>query len=298
MLFYVPIVIPSNPGFVELGRRLGKDKLFKYINAFGFGEKTNIDLNGESRGILFSLDKVGPVELATTSFGQGVSVTAIQQVAAVSAAINGGTLYKPYIVKRITEPETNNIIQENSKTKIRSVISSETSETVRMALESVVALGSGKNAYIENYRVGGKTGTAQKVNNGMYMVGNYITSFIGFLPADDPKIVVYVAIDNPKGITAYGGTVSAPIAKSILEDAIVALDIKPSENTLERKYNWYDTKFYTVPDVVGKELKSVKQELKNFTLEYSGSGNTIASISPEAGTRIAENATLRIFLTN
>ena len=167
-----------------------------------------------------------------------------------------------------------------------------------MALESVVALGSGKNAYIENYRVGGKTGTAQKVNNGMYMVGNYITSFIGFLPADDPKIVVYVAIDNPKGITAYGGTVSAPIAKSILEDAIVALDIKPSENTLERKYNWYDTKFYTVPDVVGKELKSVKQELKNFTLEYSGSGNNIASISPEAGTRIAENATLRIFLTD
>ena len=124
-----------------------------------------------------------------------------------------------------------------------------------MALESVVALGSGKNAYIENYRVGGKTGTAQKVNNGMYMVGNYITSFIGFLPADDPKIVVYVAIDNPKGITAYGGTVSAPIAKSILEDAIVALEIKPSENTLERKYNWYDTKFYTVPDVVGKNLK-------------------------------------------
>ena len=287
-----------NPGFVELGNRLGKEKLFEYINNFGFGKKTGVDLNGEASGILFNLDKVGPVELATTAFGQGVSVTAIQQITAVSAAINGGTLYKPYIVKRITEHETGEIIEEHKPTVVRKVISEEASEQVRYALESVVALGTGRNAYIENYRVGGKTGTAQKVNNGMYMVGNYITSFIGFLPADDPKIVVYVAIDNPKGITAYGGTVSAPIAKSILEDAIVALEIKPSENTLERKYNWYDTKFYTVPDVVGKKLKNVKQELKNFTLEYSGSGNTIASISPEAGTRIAENATLRIFLTD
>lgn len=196
-----------NPGFVELGRRLGKEKLFEYIDKFGFGEKTGIDLNGEGSGILFSLDRVGPVELATTAFGQGVSVTAIQQVAAVSAAINGGTLYKPYIVKRLIEPETEEIIQENKPQKVRQVISEETSKEVRRALESVVALGSGRNAYIENYRVGGKTGTAQKVSNGVYMVGNYITSFIGFLPANDPKVVVYVAIDNPKGITAYGGTV-------------------------------------------------------------------------------------------
>ena len=163
---------------------------------------------------MFSLDRVGPVELATTAFGQGVSVTAIQQVAAVSAAINGGTLYKPYIVKRLIEPETNEIIQENKPTEVRKVISETTSEKVRYALESVVALGSGRNAYIENYRVGGKTGTAQKVNNGVYMVGNYITSFIGFLPADDPQIIVYVAIDNPKGITAYGGTVHALLSEN------------------------------------------------------------------------------------
>lgn len=117
-------------------------------------------------------------------------------------------------MKRLIEPETGEIIQENKPKKVRDVITKSTSETVRMALESVVALGSGRNAYIEGYRVGGKTGTAQKVNNGVYMVGNYITSFIGFLPANDPKIIVYVAIDNPKGITAYGGTVHALLSEN------------------------------------------------------------------------------------
>lgn len=225
-------------------------------------------------------------------------MTALQQITAVSAAINGGKLYQPYIVKRITEPETNSIIWEKSPTKVRDVISEESSKTVRMALESVVALGSGKNAYIEGYRVGGKTGTAQKVNNGVYMVGNYITSFIGFLPADNPKIVVYVAIDNPKGITAYGGTVSAPIAKAILEDSIVALNIEKSEGGLEKEYQWYDTKFYTIPDVVGMELSEAKKQLKNFQLEYSGTGSKIKSMSPSAGTRVADNSTVRIFLSD
>ena len=167
-----------------------------------------------------------------------------------------------------------------------------------MALESVVALGSGRNAYIEGYRVGGKTGTAQKVSNGSYMVGNYITSFIGFLPANDPKIIVYVAIDNPKGITAYGGTVSAPIVKSILEDAIVALDIEKPEGGLEKEYRWYDTKFYTIPNVIGLDITEAKKQLKNFQLEYSGEGNIVASTSPEYGTRVAENSTVRIFLSD
>lgn len=204
-----------NPGFVELGRRVGTTTLFDYIEKFGYGKKTGIDLNGEATGILFALDKVGPVELATTSFGQGVSVTAIQQVAAVSASINGGTLYKPYIVKRITEHETGQIIKEYNPAVVRkNIITKETSETLRMALESVVSLGTGRNAYIDGYRVGGKTGTAQKVKNGVYMTGNYIVSFIGFLPANDPKIVVYLAIDNPKGITQYGGTVHALLSEN------------------------------------------------------------------------------------
>ena len=296
---YLQVVQNScNPGFVSLGNKLGKEKLFKYINLFGFGEKTGIDLNGESNGILFNLDKVGPVELATTSFGQGISVTAIQQITAVSAAINGGTLYKPYIVKRIVEPNTNEIIQENKPTIVRKVISSETSKTVRNALETVVAYGTGRNAYIEGYRIGGKTGTAQKVKNGVYMSGNYILSFIGFIPADNPQAVVYVAIDNPKGITQYGGTVSAPIAKNIMIDIIDALDIPKSEYTLDKEEFWYDTKYIEIPDVIGLELKEAKSKLKNLTINYSGTGNIIKSISPEPGSFVKENSTIKILLSN
>ena len=287
-----------NPGFVELGNRLGKEKLFDYIYKFGFGKKTGVDLNGEAEGIIFNLDKVGLVELATTAFGQGVSVTPIQQVTAVSAAINGGTLYKPYIVKSLNDPETNSVIKENTPVKKRKVISEETSKKVRLALESVVTNGSGKNAYIEGYRVGGKTGTAQKVENGRYLVGNYILSFIGFLPADDPKVVVYVAINNPKRVVQYGGVVSAPVAKSILLDSIDALNIKKRNVNTEKKYNWNDKKYYTIENVVGKTPKEAAEILSKFTVEYSGSGNIVVEQSPKAGTRLEELSVVRLMLGN
>lgn len=286
-----------NPGFVELGNRLGKETLFDYINKFGYGKKTGIDLNGEATGILFSLDKVGPVELATTAFGQGVSVTALQQVVAVSAAINGGTLYKPYIVKRVAYHENGQIIKEVKPTIVRdNIVTKDTSEKVRMTLESVVSLGTGRNAYIDGYRVGGKTGTAQKVNNGIYMQGNYIVSFIGFLPANDPKIVVYLAIDNPKGVTQYGGTVSAPIVKNIMEDAITSLNIEKQDGGTEKKYQWYDKKYYTVPNVVGKSKKEATSMLKSFSVEYSGSGDVVVNQSPDSDNRIAEGEKVRLYL--
>lgn len=296
---YLQVVQNScNPGFVSLGNKLGKERLFKYINDFGFGKKTGIDLNGESSGILFNLNKVGPVELATTAFGQGISVSAIQQITAVSATINGGTLYKPYVVKRIVEPNTNEIIKENKPTIVKKVISNETSNTVRMALETVVAYGTGRNAYIEGYRVGGKTGTAQKVQNGVYMHGNYILSFIGFLPADNPQAVVYVAVDNPKGVVQYGGTISAPIAKNIMIDIIDALNIPKSEYTLDKVYNWYDTKYAIVPNVINLELSEAKKQLKNFTVNYSGTGNIIKAVSPSPSTILPVNSTIKVFLGN
>lgn len=286
-----------NPGFVELGNRLGKETLFDYINKFGYGKKTGIDLNGEATGILFSLDKVGPVELATTAFGQGVSVTALQQVVAVSAAINGGILYKPYIVKRVAYHENGQIIKEVKPTIVRdNIVTKDTSEKVRMTLESVVSLGTGRNAYIDGYRVGGKTGTAQKVNNGIYMQGNYIVSFIGFLPANDPKIVVYLAIDNPKGVTQYGGTVSAPIVKNIMEDAITSLNIEKQDGGTEKRYQWYDKKYYTVPNVVGKSKKEATSMLKSFSVEYSGSGDVVVNQSPDSDSRIAEGDKVRLYL--
>lgn len=295
---YLQVVENScNPGFVNLGLKLGKEKLFDYIHNFGFGKKTGVDLNGESSGILFNIDKIGDLELATTAFGQGVSVTPIQQIAAVSAIINGGILYKPYIVKSINEPETNSIILKNEPVVIRKVISEDTSEKVRYALESVVANGTGHNAFIPKYRVGGKTGTAQKVENGKYLTGNYITSFIGFLPADDPQIIVYVAVDNAKGITQYGGTIAAPIAKNVLLSSIDALNIKERENEMPKEYNYIDKSYYIVPDVTGKSPNEATKDLKPFKVEYSGNGDKVLYQSPSAGSEIVEGEIVRLLLT-
>lgn len=285
-----------NPGFVVLGQRLGKNKLFEYIDKFGFGKKTGIDLNGEGTGIIFDLNKVGPVELATTAFGQGVSVTPIQQITAVSAAINGGKLYKPYIVKSINEPETNTVIQENKKTLVRQVISEETSAEVRRALESVVANGSGRTAYIDGYRVGGKTGTAQKVENGHYLDNNYILSFIGFLPADDPQVVVYVAVDNPKGTVQYGGTTVGPIAKAVLKDSIKALNIERRDGGMDKKYKWPDPKTKEVADVVGMSVEDAKAELEGLNVIIEGDGDKVIHQSPEAGVKLDEGETVRLFV--
>ena len=295
---YLEVVENScNPGFVNLGLKLGKEKLFNYIDLFGFGKKTGVDLNGEASGIIFNTDKITDLELATTAFGQGVSVTPIQQITAVSAAINGGILYKPYIVKSLNEPETNSVILENNPTIVRKVISEDTSNKVRYALESVVARGTGHNAYIGGYRVGGKTGTAQKVKDGRYLSGNYITSFIGFMPADNPQIVIYIAIDNAKGITQYGGTVAAPIAKNFLINAIDILNIDKRENAIEREYLYTDKQYAVVPDVVGMNVKEATKLLKQFKVEYSGSGSIVTYQSPSRGTSIYEGETIRLLLT-
>ena len=285
-----------NPGFVKLGQMLGKERLFSYIKKFGFGEKTGVDLNGEGQGILFPLEKVGNVELSTTAFGQGVSVTPIQQVTAVSAVVNGGYLYKPYIVKSIAEKETNTIIQETSKTLVRKVISSETSAIMRHALESVVAKGGGKAAYIEGYRIGGKTGTAQKVKDGRYMVGNYIMSFMSVVPSNDPEAVFYLAIDNPKNTALLSSYTTTPIARRVLLDIIDALDIKEQKEGMEKDLEWTDKIMYQVPNVIGKSVKEAKKLLSNFTIEYSGTGETVISQSPAANTKLEDRGTVRLLL--
>lgn len=285
-----------NPGFVKLGQMLGKERLFSYIKKFGFGEKTGVDLNGEGQGILFPLEKVGNVELSTTAFGQGVSVTPIQQVTAVSAVVNGGYLYKPYIVKSIAEKETNSIIQETSKTLVRKVISSETSAIMRHALESVVAKGGGKAAYIEGYRIGGKTGTAQKVKDGRYLVGNYIMSFMSIVPSNDPEAVFYLAIDNPKNTALLSSYTTTPIARRVLLDIIDALDIKEQKEGMEKDLEWTDKIMYQVPNVIGKSVKEAKKLLSNFTIEYTGTGETVISQSPDANTKLEDRGTVRLLL--
>jgi stage V sporulation protein D (sporulation-specific penicillin-binding protein) len=285
-----------NPGFVELGQRLGEETLFKYIKDFGFGQKTGIDLQGEAKGILFNPEKVGPVELATTAFGQGVSVTPMQQVAAVAAAVNGGILYTPYIAKEWVDPVTNEVISRHTPEAKRRVISEETSKQVRHALESVVALGTGRNAYVDGYRVGGKTGTAQKVKDGRYMENNHIVSFIGFAPADDPQIVVYVAVDNPKGTIQFGGTVSAPIVGNIMRDVLPEIGVKPRKDQIEKEYKWLDTKLVEVPNILGLSKQELAEQFVNLKLDVAGEGDVVVQQSPSEGVKVKEGSTLRVYL--
>ena len=287
-----------NPGFVLMGERLGKEKLFSYLDLFGFGQKTGIDLNGEGKGIIFPLSRVGHVELATTAFGQGISVTPIQQITAISAVLNGGNLLKPYVLANILEPETGNIMYQNKKTVVRKTISKETSKTMRYALETVVALGGGKAAYIDGYRIGGKTGTAQKVKDGAYLVNNYIMSFVGIVPSNDPEAVLYIAIDNPKNTALLSSYTTTPIARRILLDIIDALDIKKQEGGVEKDWQWDDKVYYEVPNVIGKSKKEAKELLEHFKVEYSKIGDKVISQSPKAGERLEDGGTITLLLGN
>jgi len=261
-----------NPGFVSLGQKLGKERLFSYINKFGFGEKTGIDLNGE-----------------------GPSVTPIQQVMAVSAVVNGGYLYKPYIVKAISD-NTNTIIYENKKTLRRKVISKETSSIMRIALEHVVAKGGGKAAYIEGYRIGGKTGTAQKQENGHYLVNNYIMSFMAVVPSNNPEAILYLAIDNPKHTAMLSSYTTTPIARRILLDIIDTLHIEKQNNELAKDLEWTDKITYEVPNVVGMSLEEAKKELFNFQIVVDGVGDKVFTQSPKAKEKIEDQSKVRIYL--
>ncbi|MBE3551132.1 MAG: Cell division protein FtsI [Peptidoglycan synthetase] [Brockia lithotrophica] len=287
----------NNPGFVELGLRLGKETLFRYIRAFGFGEKTGIDLPGEAKGILFPLERVGPVELATTAFGQGVAVTPIQQVAAVSAAVNGGTLYRPHLLKEVRDPRTGAPVHRREPEVRGTPISPETSAQVRYALESVVARGTGYRAYVDGYRVGGKTGTAQKVGpDGRYLPGEYIVSFVGFAPADDPRLVVYIAVDHPQGIQ-FGGVVAAPVAGQILDASLRALGVPPREGGIPReKYVWPEVPPLEVPDLVGMSVDDIRQSSYTFDLDVVGEGEVVVDQSPPPGTKLTPGERVRVRL--
>ena len=284
-----------NPGFVKLGQLLGKERLFSYIHNFGFGEKSGIDLNGEGKGILFPMERIGNVELATSAFGQGISVTPIQQAMAVSAVVNGGYLYKPYIVKNISD-NTNTVVKEYHTELRRKVISSETSAIMRIALENVVAKGGGKSAYIEGYRIGGKTGTAQKSENGVYLVNNYIMSFMSVVPANDPQAVLYLAIDNPKHTAMLSSYTTTPIARRLLLDIIEALKIPKQEGEIPKDLEWMDKVSYEVDNVIGMSLGDAKKRLFHFQIITEGEGDTVFEQSPKAGELIEDGSKVRLFL--
>lgn len=285
----------SNVAFVKLGyERLGREKLMDYIKSFGFGTKTGIGLNGESKGIV---DFYWPKEVATAAFGQGkLLVTPIQQVAAIAAVANGGKLMEPHIVKRIEDPQTGTK-QEIQPKVVRQVISPETSRKVSGYLEQVVAdreIGTGHNAYIEGYRVAGKTGTAQKVIDGSYSSDKFVVSFIGYAPVENPKIVVYVVVDSPNDRYVGGGTVAAPIFKTIVSQSLRHMGVQPKLTAAAKKAEAEVT--VTVPDLTGMSVSQAAGELKarGLASEKVGKGSKVMQQIPKMGTIIS--ASQRIYL--
>ncbi len=255
-----------NVAFVNIGRELGEERFYKYIKAFGFGEKTNIDLLGEQLGIIPSnVDIIKEINLATMSYGHGVAVTPIQLINAVSAISNGGYLMKPRLVKQLVDSEGNIVFDYEPEVK-RQVISKSTSQTMLSLLETVVTEGSGSNAKIPGYRIGGKTGTAQKIIDGRYAQGKYIASFVAVAPIDDPKLAMLVVVDEPSAGTIYGGSVAAPVAKSILEETFSYLEIAP--NITDESENQI-MQMVQVPDVKSKTIGEAGKILTDLGLKYT-----------------------------
>lgn len=286
-----------NPGFMTIGLRLGKERLFKYISSFGFGEKTGIDLLGESKGIIFDVNKIGNVELATSSFGQGNSVTAIQLINAASAAVNGGKLNQPAILYGIGNPMTNDVIYQDFPFFKKQVISEETSKKVASSLEYVASLGTARSAYIDGYRVGGKTGTAQIAENGVYLEGKYILSFLGIAPMNNPEVACYIAVVNPKNTIQYGGVVVAPMVKEVLESSFSILGIERQNGgiPLDARY-WLDTRTFVVDDYIGINIKKLASFSNGkYHLKIVGNGTNVIAQLPEAGYSIAEGGTVILY---
>jgi stage V sporulation protein D (sporulation-specific penicillin-binding protein) len=278
-----------NPGFVTIGLRLGKERLFSYIDAFGFGKKTGVDLLGESTGIVFNPDKIGNVETATSAFGQGNTVTPIQLINAANAAVNGGVLNTPHILKGFGIPGTNTLIFQQDTKFVRRVISEETSAVMRDVLERVVALGTARSAYIEGYRVGGKTGTAQIPIDGVYVPGKYILSFLGIAPMNDPRVSAYIAINQPKTSIQYGGVIVAPMLKEVLLDSLSLLDVEKQEGGIPRDSRWWVDKFlYTVDDYIGRNPKTIGFH-PHYRIKIVGDGDIIIAQSPEPGQKIVQD---------
>lgn len=291
-----------NPAFVDMALALGKNEFYNYIEAFGFGQKTGVDINGEAQGILIPREAVKNLDLARIGFGQSISVTPLQLIAATAAAINGGNYMRPYLAKALTEtkidPETGEEYEEIVKTiepqKIRQVISQDTSKKIAQILQGVVENGSGSNAYIPGYRVGGKTGTAQKYGeDGRIIQGRHIASFIGFAPADDPQVIVLFAVDEPQVAVDFGSVVAAPYVQMILKDTLPYLGVEPifDEETAELN------KKVEVPDVIGKELGEAYAILDEAGLNYlsDNSGTIVKDQMPKPGAKVKVNTTVLLY---
>lgn len=268
--------------FMDLALSLGVDKFYEGLNNFGFGQKTNIDFNGESSGILMNKKNVKTVDLARIGFGQAVAVTPLQMATAVCAAVNGGVLYKPYFVKSIDSYDGKNIFSKTPE-EVRRVISKETSEKLKGLLVNVVKEGSGKKASVDGFVIGGKTGTAQKYKNGAIAQGKYISSFVGFSDIGDKTYVILMTVNEPSGYVYYGSMVAAPYVGQVFKKIF---DYKGLSGV-----NSDQTKYVEMPDVLGLSIEEAIEILENAGLqvEVAGIGDKVIGSVPSATVRIPEN---------
>jgi len=278
-----------NPVFIEVGKKVGRERFVKYLKGFGFLDKTGIELPGENTGVFHSENNFKEIDLATSSFGQSFTVTPLQMITMVAAVANGGKMMKPHLVKQLVDDEKN-IVEDYKPTFVRQIISEETSDKMRDILESVVSKGGGKNAYLAGYRIAGKTGTSEKQPRGN---GKYIASFVGFAPAEDPQIVCLVILDQPPvGNTYYGGLIAAPVVKNILEESVSYLGVEPEYKADEMAY--LDI---TVPSVAGNTKAEAKTTLEQIGLRavIKGDGDIISEQVPKAYTKLSKDSKVVIY---
>lgn len=285
-----------NPAFVRIAQLIEEKQsglFYSYIEKFGFGQLTGIDLPGEASGIIQAESNRGPVEIATTGIGQGIAVTPIQMITAACAIANGGTLMEPQIVSKVMDGE--NVVYELEPKVVRQVISADVAAQVREMMVGVVTDGSGANAAIDGYTVAGKTGTAQKAEGGVYASGKYVGSFIGMVPANDPELVCLIIVDEPSGIY-YGSQVAAPVFKSVISDVLRYLGIEPDSEP-QNEDSEEDDIVAQVPNVVNLDVDSAIAMLKDvgFKVSISGEGPLVTSQSPLASYYAESGSTVILY---
>ncbi len=280
-----------NPVFVEMGLRLGADRLYQYLDAFGIGHRTGVDIPGEADGIVIPKSAVKRVDIARIGFGQSVAVTPLQLLTAVCAAVNGGNLMRPYVIKRISDAE-GNVLQAGERKVVGHPISGQTSATMRRLLEDVVAQGGGKNAHIPGYHVGGKTGTAQVYVDGVVSRERHIGSFVGFAPADDPRIAVILIVDEADVPVDFGSVTAAPYAREILERALVYMGVAPDTDEPPAQQ-------VSVPDVTGMAVDEARALLEDAGLDsvLDGAGGTVTGQLPAAGADMSAGALVMLYVS-
>lgn len=265
--------------FMDLALRLGTDKLYEGLKSFGFGAKTGVDFFGESSGLMMNSKKVKSVDLARIGFGQAIAVTPVQMLVGVCEAVNGGKKVSPHFVEKIAYDD-GETLYEFSSPDIR-IIGERTSAEMRTLLENVVKEGSGKKASVSGYRIGGKTGTAQKYENGHIATGKYVSSFVGFAPADDPEYVILMTVDEPSSGAYYGSIVAAPYVGDIFSKIFAYEQIAPTDNAEKIEY-------IDMPELTDKSVDYALNELKKLGLyvECAGDGDTVISTLPLSETKV------------